>query len=130
LSAQVAQPQDLPGAISSAPTAHAWLVDDYPMFNAHRSQIIELIEAQRKPAMYSSVSWMRDGGLLAYSADALDIWRRAAGFVDRVLRGAKPGDMPVEEPVRYLLGVNLAAARRLGIAIARDVLLQADELVQ
>lgn len=126
----VERPEDLPSAISSAPSADAWLVDDYPMFTAHRGLIIELLEAQRKPTVFSSISWMREGGLMAYSADTVDMRRRAAGYVDRILRGVKPRDLPVQEPVRYLLGINLRTAHRLGITLARSVLLQADELIQ
>ena len=121
---------DIPRAVASASQADGWLVDEYPMFNANRGRIIELISAQRKPAVFSSVAWVRDGGLLGYSEDAVDTWRRAAGHVDRILRGAKPADLPVEESTRFVLSVNLQTARLLGIAIDKRLLLQANEVIE
>ena len=72
---------------------------------------------------------MREGGLMAYSEDAVDLWRRAAGYVSRILRGANPVDMPVEEPTRFVLAINLRTARSLGIKIQRAVLLRASEVI-
>ena len=123
-------PDELPLAIRSASHADAWLVDEYPMFNAHRARIIELIALQRKPAIYSSRAWVREGGLMAYSDDAVDMWRRAAGHVDRVLRGTKPADIPVEEPTRYILSINQKTARTLGITIDKATILRADEVLE
>lgn len=100
------------------------------LVSPHRAQITKLIAAQRAPAMFSALAWVREGGLLAYSEDAVDLWHRAAGYVDHILRGAKPGDLPVEEPTRFILAVNLRTARSLGITVQRTVLLQASEVIE
>ena len=121
---------ELASAIAQGAGADAWLVDDYTPFYSQRAQIFESIAAQRKPAMYSVPYWVKEGGLLAYAQDTVALFSRAAGYVDRVLRGAKPSDLPVEEPTRFVLAVNLNTARALGITIRSSILLQASEVVQ
>ena len=121
---------ELPQAIAQGAGADAWIVDDYAPFYSQRAQIFESIAAQRKPAMYSVPYWVKEGGLLAYAQDTVALFSVAAGYVDRVLRGAKPSDLPIEEPTRFVFAVNLSAARALGIIIPSSVLLQANEITQ
>lgn len=130
LSVQVERAENLARAIGTVPRADGWLVDDYVMFSAHRRQIVELIAAQRKPAVYSLIPFVHSGGLMAYGTNLERMMRQVASYVDRILRGTKPYDLPVEQPTRLVLAVNLRTARDLGVTIARSVLLQADEVVE
>jgi ABC-type uncharacterized transport system, periplasmic component len=121
---------ELPSAIAQGGEADAWLVDDYPQFYPQRAKIFALIAAQRKPAMYSVPYWVKEGAFLAYAQDTVAAFSSAAGYVDRILRGAKPSELPVEEPTRFVFAVNLTTARALGINIPNGVLLQANEVSQ
>jgi putative ABC transport system substrate-binding protein len=80
--------------------------------------------------MYTVPYWVKEGGLLAYAQDTVALFSSAAGHVDRILRGAKPSDLPVEEPTKFVFAVNLQTARALGITIPGSVLLQANEIIQ
>jgi putative ABC transport system substrate-binding protein len=82
------------------------------------------------PAVYSQSVFARDGGLLSYGNDQIDTYRRAATYVDRILRGAKPGDLPVQFPVTYEMTVNLKTAKALGLTVPQSILLSADEVIQ
>ena len=82
------------------------------------------------PAVYSLSDWVRDGALLSYGVDVADPFRRAATYVDRILRGAKPGDLPVQFPVKYEMVVNLKTAKALDLAVPRSILLRADEVIE
>ena len=123
-------PDDVARAIRSGARADAWLVDTYEIFNSQRTRIVELIAAQNQPAIYSQIPWVHAGGLMAFAASLEDMHRRAAGYVDRLLRGAKPADLPVEEPREFVLAVNLKTAHGLGIKLARSVMLQASEVIE
>jgi putative ABC transport system substrate-binding protein len=87
-------------------------------------------ERNKVPAVYNVSDFARDGGLLSYSADAVDIWRRAASYVDRILRGEKPGDLPVQFPTKFEMVVNRKTATALGLAIPPSILLRADEQIE
>jgi putative ABC transport system substrate-binding protein len=100
------------------------------VFFAHRLRLVELAAQSRLPTMYQTREFAQVGGLMAYGADIRDSWRRAAGYVDRVLKGAKPADLPVEQPVKYELIINLKTAKALGLTIPPAVLARADELIQ
>jgi putative ABC transport system substrate-binding protein len=91
----------------------------------HRQRIVQLAARGRIPAMYDLRPYVEAGGLISYSADLVDIWRRAAGFVDKILRGAKAGDLPIEQPTSFELAINSRAAKALHLAIPRSLLLQA-----
>jgi putative ABC transport system substrate-binding protein len=82
------------------------------------------------PAVYSTSYFVRDGGLLSYGADPLDIFRRGASYVDLILRGAKPGDLPVQFPTKFEIVVNLKTARALGLTVPQSILLRADEVIE
>ena len=82
------------------------------------------------PAVYWARSFARDGGLLSYAADTGELWRRAASYVDRILRGAQPGDLPVQFPTKFEMVVNLKTAKALGLTIPETLLATADEVIQ
>jgi putative ABC transport system substrate-binding protein len=96
----------------------------------HRTPIILLAARNNVPAVYTLSLYPRDGGLLSYGVDFVDIFRRAATYVDRILRGAKPGDLPVQFPVKYEMAVNLKTARSLGLTMPQSILLSADEVIE
>jgi putative ABC transport system substrate-binding protein len=97
---------------------------------AHRAPIISAAARNNVPAVYSLSAFARDGGLLSYGTDQVDQWRGAATYVDRILRGAKPGDLPVQFPTKYEMVVNLKAAKALGLAVPPSILLRADEVIE
>jgi putative tryptophan/tyrosine transport system substrate-binding protein len=82
------------------------------------------------PAVYARSYFTRDGGLLSYGADLVDAWRRAASYVDRILRGEKPGDLPVQFPTKFEMAVNLKTAKALGLTVPPSILLIADEVIE
>jgi putative ABC transport system substrate-binding protein len=96
----------------------------------HRAPIISAAARNNVPAVYSQSYYARDGGLLSYGVDRVDIWRRAASYVDRILRGAKPGDLPVQLPTKFEMAVNLKTAKALGLAVPPSILLRATEVIE
>ena len=110
--------------------AEAIIVLVNPMFNVQRRHIIERAEKHRLPAIYEWKEFVRSGGLISYGADVQDIYRRAAGYVDKMLRGTKPADLPVEGPTRFDVSVNLKTAKALGLTIPQSILSQALETVE
>jgi putative ABC transport system substrate-binding protein len=97
---------------------------------AHRAPLIFAAARSNVPAVYSNHDFARDGGLLSYGPDPIDIIRRAAPYVDRILRGVKPGDLPVQFPVKYEMVLNLKTAKALGLAIPPSIRLRADEVIE
>jgi putative ABC transport system substrate-binding protein len=97
---------------------------------AHRTLIILAAARNNVPAVYALSDYVRDGGLLSYGVDLVDTWRRAASYVDRILRGEKPGDLPVQYPVKYEMTVNLKTAKALGLTVPQSILLRADEVIE
>jgi putative ABC transport system substrate-binding protein len=97
---------------------------------AHRGAIISAAARNNVPAVYVQAQFARDGGLLSYGVDQVDNFRRTARYVDSILRGAKPGDLPVQFPVKHELVVNLKTAKALGLAVPRSILLRADEMIE
>ena len=108
----------------------ALLVSASAALFVHQQRVVELAAKYRLPAMYEFRSFVQAGGLMSYGADVDDIWRQAAVYVHKILKGAKPGDLPVEQPTKFELVINLRTARTLGISIPRAVLLRADEVIQ
>jgi putative ABC transport system substrate-binding protein len=96
----------------------------------HRASIISAAARNNVPAVYSLSDFVRDGGLLSYGVDLVDVYRRAASYVDRILRGAKPGDLPVQFPTKFEMVVNLKTAKALGLAVPPSILLRADEVIE
>jgi putative ABC transport system substrate-binding protein len=110
--------------------AQALIVQVSPLLVEHGARVAELAAQSRLPAIYEARNFVEAGGLVAYRPDLRDGYRRAAAYVDRILKGSKPGDIPVEQPDRYALVINLKAAQALGLAIPASLRLQADELVE
>jgi putative ABC transport system substrate-binding protein len=96
----------------------------------HRTPIISAAARNNVPAVYHVSEMAREGGLLSYGPDEVDTWRHAASYVDRILRGAKPGDLPVEFPTKFELVVNLKTAKSLGLTVPQSILLRADEAIE
>jgi putative ABC transport system substrate-binding protein len=96
----------------------------------HRAQIISLAAQKKVPAVYQIAVNARDGGLLAYGANFRDIFRRAASYVDGILRGAKPSELPVQMPTKYVMVLNAKTAKALGLAVPPSILLRADEVIE
>ena len=96
----------------------------------HRVSIISAAARNNVPAVYNVSDFVRDGGLLSYGADSVDTFRRAASYVDRILRGDKPGDLPVQFPTKFEMAVNLKTAKALGLAIPPSIMLRADEVIE
>ena len=96
----------------------------------HRAPIILAAARNKVPAVYRLSVFARDGGLLSYGVDVSDLYRRAANYVDRILRGAKPGDLPVQFPAKYEMVVNLKTAKALGLTVPQSILLRADEVIE
>jgi putative ABC transport system substrate-binding protein len=96
----------------------------------HRAPIISAAARNNVPTVYPNSPYVRDGGLLSYGFDQVDTFRRAASYVDRILRGAKPGDLPVQFPTKFEMVVNLKTAKALGLAVPPSILLRADEVIE
>ncbi len=128
----VREPADLDTAFSAITRerAGALLVLGDTLFFAQRTRLVGMAAKYRLPAIYNRAEYVKAGGLLAYDAD--DLWqaRRAAVYVDKILKGAKPADLPVEQPTKFELVINLTVAKALGLTIPQSVLIRADEVIQ
>jgi putative tryptophan/tyrosine transport system substrate-binding protein len=96
----------------------------------HRAPIILLAAQYNVPAIFNFIGFVRDGGLLSYGPDNYDLFRRAASYIDRILRGAKPADLPVELPVKFEMALNAKTAKALGLTVPQSILLRADEVIE
>jgi putative ABC transport system substrate-binding protein len=108
----------------------ALIVADDPMFRLNQRVIIDFAAKQRIPAIYSQAGWAEQGGLLEYAPDQRKMFRQAAVYVDRILRGAKPADLPIEQPTKFDLVINLKTAKALGLTISQSLRLRADRLIE
>ena len=106
------------------------IVDTDAMLLSSRTKILEFTAQHRLPAIYGNPDYMPDGGLMAYAASIVDAWRRLATYVDRIIKGAKPADLPVEQATKFQMIVNLRTARALGVTIPTSVLLRANEVIE
>ena len=106
------------------------IVTPSPLANRHRDLIIMLTARHRLPAVYAWRYYVTDGGLISYGPDSIDQYRRAAGYVDRILKGEKPADLPVQVPTKYELVINLKTARALGLEVPPSLLARADEVIE
>jgi putative tryptophan/tyrosine transport system substrate-binding protein len=96
----------------------------------HRAPIILLAARNSVPAVYDAAIYVRDGGLLSYGTDRVDIFRRSASYADRILRGTKPAELPVQLPTKFQIALNAKTARALGLAVPQSILLSADEVFE
>jgi ABC-type uncharacterized transport system substrate-binding protein len=110
--------------------ADALMVLPSPMLFAERRRIVELAAQHRLPGMYQASEFVELGGLMAYGASIPDLFRRSATHVDKILRGAKPGDLPVEQPTKFDFFVNLRTAKVLGLKIPQSILVPADKIIE
>ena len=110
--------------------ADAILVLTSPVFNPYRTEIADLAAKNRLPAIYSTPEFVEDGGLMTYGVSLTDLYRRAATYVDKILKGAKPVDLPVEQPTKFEFIINLKAAKQIGLTIPPNVLVRADRVIK
>ncbi len=131
LSLEIRDPAEIDAALAKASEARAsaLVVFNSALFDSQAARIASLVAQRRLPAMYGLRIYVEAGGLMAYGADLLDNWRRAAVFVDKILKGARPADLPVEQPIKFNWVINLKAAKALDLAIPQTVLLRADEVI-
>jgi putative tryptophan/tyrosine transport system substrate-binding protein len=108
----------------------ALIVTNDGVTNLHRRQVIDLAATYKLPAIYTAREFVDQGGLLAYGPSVLDLYRRAPTVVDKILKGARPAEIPVEQPTKFDLLVNLKTARTLGLALPQSLLARADEVIQ
>jgi putative ABC transport system substrate-binding protein len=129
---EVRAPDGLERAFNSAVKgrAEALIVVGTDFINSHRARIVELAGKARLPAIYTSSAWPYEGGLMSYATDRVTQFRRAASYTDRILKGAKPADLPVEQPTKFELVINLKTARALGLTIPPSVLQRADQVIE
>jgi putative ABC transport system substrate-binding protein len=131
-SIEVRAPSEFEGAFAAIAEGHAdaLLVSSDAMFGAHRHRIVELAATHRLPSISRGTGFAEAGGLMQYGEDILEVFRRAATYVHKILKGAKPGDLPVEQPMKFELVINLKAAQALGLTIPPILLFQADEVIR
>ena len=124
--------KDIEVAFRAAKTAHAdaALMFGGNVLNSHRTQIVELAATNRLPATYNASEFVEAGGLMTYGASIPHLHYRAATYVDKILKGAKPGDLPVEQPTKFEFIVNLKTAKQIGLTIPPNVLAQADRIIK
>jgi putative ABC transport system substrate-binding protein len=110
--------------------AGAVLVLQSPVTGSHRKQLADLAVKSRLPTIYPRSDFVDDGGLMSYGASFVDLSRRAATYVDKILKGAKPTDLPVEQPTKFEFIINLKAAKQIGLTIPPNVLARADRVIK
>jgi putative ABC transport system substrate-binding protein len=129
---EVRDPNELEGAFAAMAKdrANALLVFPDAVAFVHRARILEFAAKHRLPAMYPYREFVEAGGLMAYGSSLGDLFQRAATYVDKILKGAKPGDLPVEQSARFELAINLKTAKALGITFPQSILIRADQVIQ
>jgi putative ABC transport system substrate-binding protein len=132
LSLGIQDEAEFEGALRAATDARAGglLMMGSGLLIHQRRHVAELAARSRLPAVYELAFFVEHGGLISYAADTVDIWRRAAVFVDKILKGAKPADLPVEQPTKFDLVINLKTAKALGLTIPPSLLLRADQVIE
>ena len=115
---------------TKGPVTEALLVLGDALFFANRMALLKLASKTRLPVIYGESYFADEGGLLSYGTNFADVFRRSAWYVDKILKGAKPGDLPIEQPTKFELVVNLKTAKTLGITIPESILLRADEVIK
>src|SRR5262245_21487397 len=128
----VSEPGEIDGALAlmTEQRADALIVDTSVFFHTHHNRVVDLAAQHRLPAIYGFRHFVDTGGLMSYGVSIADLWRRAATYVDKLLKGAKPADLPVEQPLKFELLINLKTAKALGMTMPPSLLLLADEVLQ
>jgi putative ABC transport system substrate-binding protein len=131
-SPEVRRPDEFAPALANAQRAHAQalIVTAETLFGSHLSQLTDLVAKSRLPAIFPDRNFAQAGGLMTYGANVAEMFRRAATYVDKILHGAKPAELPVEEPMRFKLAINLKTAHALGLTLPPTLLFQADEVIR
>jgi putative tryptophan/tyrosine transport system substrate-binding protein len=130
--AEVRGSKELESAFSAMITgrAEALIGLQQPTLDSLRARIVELTDKNRLPAMYPNSEYVEVGGLMSYAADIVAMFRRAATYVDKILKGTKPADLPVEQPTKFELIINLKTAKQIGLTIPPNVLARADKVIK
>jgi putative ABC transport system substrate-binding protein len=110
--------------------AQALVTTPDPMINTQQKRVLDFAAKNRLPAMYPSSEFVGLGGLMSYAPNYLDLFRRAASYVDKILKGEKPADLPVEQPKKFEFVINLKAAKQIGVTIPPNVLARADRVIR
>jgi len=128
----ISRPEELDGAFAQAVRGRAdgMLVTPNPFFNAQRDRLVSLAAHHRLPTLYEFRDFVEAGGLMCYGADMADVYYHIAKYVDRILKGAKPADLPVEQPTKFELIINMKTAKALGLTIPQSVLVRADHVIE
>jgi putative tryptophan/tyrosine transport system substrate-binding protein len=128
----IAVPSDIANAFRAAKKdgANGLLVLSGAFLFSRRPEVIELAAKNRLPAMYFALEYAQDGGFMSYAPSTTDLFRRAATYVDKILKGAKPGDLPIEQPTKFELVINLKAAKQIGLTIPQSMLYRADRVIK
>src|SRR5262249_18832635 len=131
-SLEVRSPNDIENAFRNAANAgtQAIIHLQHPMITTERKRIAELPLKNRLPTVYTDVQYIEAGGLMSYGADPVELWRRAAEYVDKILKGAKPADMPVGQPTKFELVINTKVAQEIELPIPPTVLARADRVIR
>ena len=119
-----------PNQLDTKGRADAILVLTSSVLNTQRTQIVDLAVKNRVPAVYGQQEFVEAGGLMTYGVSLTDLFRRAATYVDKILKGRKPADLPVEQPTKFELVINLKAANQIGLTIPPNVLVRADRVIK
>jgi putative ABC transport system substrate-binding protein len=126
------RPQDLESSFAALTSANydGLVVSDDPLLEPLIPRIVDLTARNRVPTMYAFSTAIQQGGLMSYSANFFQLWRRAAGYVDRILKGAFPGDLPIEQATEITLAINIKTAKALGLDISPTLLAQANDIIE
>ena len=129
---EIRKPNEIDRAFAAIPKSRvdALLLESDPIFNINRQKVITLTAENRLPAMYPERRWAEDGGMMAYGTDLIEVASRAAIFVDKILKGAKPDELPVEQPTKFELTINLRTAKQIGVTIPQSILFRADKVIK
>jgi ABC-type uncharacterized transport system substrate-binding protein len=126
----ISDPEDFEPAFRAARGADGLLQVDDPLFVSHRARLAELAARSRLRAIYGFREFVESGGLMSYGPDIPDLYRRAATYVDKIVKGAKPGDLPVEQPTKFAFVINMRTVKALGVTIPPSLLLRADQVIE
>jgi putative ABC transport system substrate-binding protein len=123
-------PEEFASALKALRGIDGVLNLDNPLFATHRARLVEAVAGSRLPAIYPHRMFVEAGGLVSYGPNLPDLWRRAATYVDKILKGAKPGDLPVEQPTTFELVINNKTAKAIGLTISASLVSRADQIVE